>query len=216
MRRPGGQLGARRSCKRPFDRAYRWQFPPARRLRHGRRICSRSITRHKLPKNRRKVAFAAGTPLIASLGEPTVKETHGQQAVAARSRGGAPLVRRGVDAVVNAERDRFTLNRGWAVHRGAMRSHCGGRLRALGVGGELRPPRCSGGGMRLCSDDNWRSPPWWARSSYPRGAAAVMSSAPPCCGAPPGAIAVPAVPAAPVPVQAGFAPAAPCPNCVGR
>lgn len=39
----------------------------------------------------------------------------------------------------------------------------------------------------------------------------------PCCGPrPTGAIAIPAVPAAPVPVQAGYAPAAPCPTCLGR
>jgi hypothetical protein len=38
----------------------------------------------------------------------------------------------------------------------------------------------------------------------------------PCCGAPAGAVAVPAVPAAPVPVTSSYGVAAPCPTCVGR
>lgn len=48
-----------------------------------------------------------------------------------------------------------------------------------------------------------------------RGAA--VSNMAPCCGAvPTGGIAIPAVPAAPAPVQAGYAPVAPCPTCLGR
>lgn len=47
-----------------------------------------------------------------------------------------------------------------------------------------------------------------------RHARAVNYGPAPCCGAP---VAAPvAVPAAPAPVTAGFAPAAPCPTCVGR
>jgi hypothetical protein len=43
-----------------------------------------------------------------------------------------------------------------------------------------------------------------------------VSYGPPCCGKPVGAVAVPAVPAAPVPVTSGYGVAAPCPTCVGR
>jgi hypothetical protein len=110
--------------------------------------------------------------LIASLGEPTVKEKHGRGAVAARNRGEAPSIRSCGDEV-NAGQDRFTLNRQGVAHRGAMRSRCDGRLRVLGVGGTLQPPRCSGGGIRLCSCDNWRSRPYWARSLYRRVVAVI-------------------------------------------
>jgi hypothetical protein len=46
--------------------------------------------------------------------------------------------------------------------------------------------------------------------------ATTVGYGPPCCGTPAGAVTVPAVPAAPVPVTAGYGVAAPCPNGIGR